>query len=306
MRTRLLLRIGAACGALAFAENIFAQVYITHQAQLPANVPKSVDAQAQEFLVFLHHHPGWLAAQTALSAVSSLLLLGVAPGVFVFLRLLGARLARATLIVGLLSAVVPAATAIYSFMHISSLADRYASAPNVAAAHLVVTEASHPSVLYQAAGSLGFGLFGGVLWLGLIGVELIRVQGNRSLLGWVTIVAAILTIIPVVPGLALWCAGAAYMLYRASRNAGTDSATLPAAEEYMAPAPRAPSERKPRPSPAPSGASLERSVPSATLVEAMTPARPPRGTSERRSQPAAARGSKSGRAKKRGSSDRRR
>jgi hypothetical protein len=276
---------------------IVAWIYATHQPQLSGQQPTAAAAYAKVYLAFLHRYPGSFLSQMIFFGADDLLLIGVAVGAYGYLEVRGARLARLSLFFGVASALVQSATTIYSGVSLSSMADKYSAAAGQARDQ-IISDLIHPSVLSLIGESIAPTLFGGVVWLGLVGMSLIQLQGTRSVFGWITIAVAILTMFPILPFTVLWCVGTSYVLFKAQRS-DQDAVSTASSNEHSARVTDSANETKPRPPRAPPDLRLDTVAPPKASVEAMTPARPPRGTSERRAQPAPARGSKSGRHRKR-------
>jgi hypothetical protein len=293
-----MLGIGAVSGIAYFLAFLGGEVYSSSQLRLTGKLPTTADGIQIAQFVLLHSHAGQLIILTAIEVISSLILVGVALGMYAYLRDRSAGLARFSLVYASISSVILAIGAILLSNVALSAADQYVSASGADKTR-ILHDYMNPSGALQLVEGIGPTLFGGIVWLGLIGVALIRIQGSRSVAGWATIAAAILT--PIFPTMAIWSAGAGYALFKAYRADGPmfmRPAPASASNHPVAPASRAAAPRTSAQTKAVVALDAAAATPPASTMEAPT-SRPPRGTSERRPHPAAASGSKSARRHKR-------
>jgi hypothetical protein len=257
VRVAQLLRLGALCAFLYVAVTVAAQVYTGAQAQPPsvdtaslaavgyagqqtAGVLPSVtdaqkhidDEQARIYLLFLHQHGGQEIVNAALAALGFILLAGVVVGIMPALQPETQRLPRAALVVGLLGVVINIVGLVGVTAGLLGAAGRIASAALPRQYSLVHDAESQlvPFQLLVLIGSLAM-----ALWLGLVGISLVRILGRRSLAAWGTIGACLLTGLGL-PVLVAWCAGAGFGLWRLSRI-GLPEPALAAVDVLPAPAP---------------------------------------------------------------------
>ena len=239
------LRIGAIC-ALAFSLlSILGPIYLNsllHGDTYPDSTKLSTDAFLKLLLPFVHRHQDLWVQQTIVSGVSYLVLLGVVWAAFVYLRGAQPALARVTLAVGALAMILAVVAQVLDTHRLLDYAQRFAEAGASDQTRVVHDFKSAGAV--QIIGLIGSNAL--AIWLAIVGIALLRIQGNRSTAGWVTIAVGLLSAINL-PLLFFWCIGAAAYLWRATVLPPRQSAMI---VEDVPPAPpaeytSAPTERRP-------------------------------------------------------------
>jgi hypothetical protein len=205
----LLMRIGAICAGLYVGISILSQVYLSSQPQATTKPHATPIEQDSTLLTFAHSHGSLLIASVLLAVIAFLLLGGAALGVFAYVAAYRPRHGRIILAVGLAALAISIVAVIGSTIDLSSAASQYSRD------HLAST-VRHFEDRWTGWGIVSIvGSEAIAIWLGILAVALIRIQGNRRLPGWATLAAAFLAGIGF-PVLIVWAAGAAFGLWRMS------------------------------------------------------------------------------------------
>ncbi|MGH2345166.1 MAG: hypothetical protein ACRDG4_08065 [Chloroflexota bacterium] len=210
-------RLGAICAFLYVLIFLGSAVYRTSQTALPDTSKQSTLRQNQTLLEFAHQHGGLFAVSAILSILGVAVLAGTAFGIYYYMIAHGKqRIGRITLLVGLAAILISCISAIVATVALGNAANEFA------ARHLIST-VKH----FQDQGTLFsildvVGAEGLAIWLGLVAVTLIRIQGNRSMPGWSTLAACVLAGIgfPVVLVMVAWSTGTGIGLWRLSMYGG--------------------------------------------------------------------------------------
>jgi hypothetical protein len=208
-------RLGAICAFLAAMLFAADTLYQTTQAALPSTAKQTTLQIYETFLTFTHRHGAAFAVPAILSILGVAVLSGTAFALFYYMTDHGkAKIARITLIVGLTAIVVSCVSAAVFIFVLSSAANDYA------AHHLTSTVKNfqNQDTIFSILDVVG--AEGLAVWLGLVAVTIIRIQGNRSVPGWGTLGACVLTGIgfPVAPVMVAWSIGAGVGLWRVSNS----------------------------------------------------------------------------------------
>ncbi|MDB5074220.1 MAG: hypothetical protein JWO42_399 [Chloroflexi bacterium] len=290
MQARQLMRVGAICGFLYVALIVATQVYLSRQ-PLPSTKATQTSEQADRiFLIFVHQHQSVFGV-AAVMALAGFVLLGVvAAALRTVLARPGLLVPRITFLVGLVSLMLSAVAVILGYIDLGNYAQQLVNAHTPAQIHTVLH--AYSNGYYRDVGLERIGLLGVAIWLGLVGATLIRINGRGSVAGWSSIAACVLAGLGL-PVLIAWSAGAGVGLWRLSRPDIEPDAPVVEPVPQRGRTPRPGSVRTVTPEVEPAETEAVATAPAAA------PARPPRGTSEPRHQPAPAKGSKSARPRKR-------
>ncbi len=208
-------RLGAICAFLAAVLFAADTLYQTTQTALPSTAKQSTLRIYETFLTFTHQHGAAFAVPAILSILGVASLAGTAFALYLYMMAYGKqRIGRITLIVGLIAIVVSCVSAAVFTVVLSGAANDYA------AHHLASTVKNFEDqdTLFSILDVVG--AEGLAIWLGLVAVTTIRIQGNRSIPGWGTLGACVLTGIgfPVAPIMVAWSVGAGVGLWRVSNS----------------------------------------------------------------------------------------
>jgi hypothetical protein len=217
------LRIASVLSFLYVVLFVALQVY--GALQQPSGGPAAPQANASNtqidqyfglLLAFVHRHLGYFTTTYALISLNYLFLLGTAVGIYLVLRPYRPTAALILACVGIISILVVVVGTVLLVPAWSDFSTRYVSASTTAARLSVAHSFDGRYITSQLI--IFFGSIGLALWLALIGVTLLRLEGMRSLNGWATIVAGVLAVSGI-PSLVIWVLGAGIALWRVSRAA---------------------------------------------------------------------------------------
>ncbi len=206
-------RLGAICAFLAAILFAADTLYQTTQAALPTTAKQSTLQIYQTFLIFTHQHGTAFVVPAVLSILGVATLVGTIFALYQYMTVHGKRgIGRIALIVGLTAVAISClSAAVFTFI-LSGAANDYA------AHHLASTVKNfeNQDTVFSILDVVG--AEGMAIWLGLVAVTIIRIQGNRSVPGWATLGACVLTGIgfPVAPVMVAWSTGAGVGLWRVS------------------------------------------------------------------------------------------
>jgi hypothetical protein len=209
------MRAGAVCAFLYVLVFVGGQAYLGSQPQAQYPAKSSLDEQARIFLTYAHQHGSLVVIGSLLAVLGYVLLGGVAIGITPVLQPDRNRMARIALVVGLLSVCISIIGVVVEAIGLQSAAQQLAGAHTSAAQQAAVhnfRSKTGPFQVLDLAGSLGI-----ALWLGLVGLTLIRILGRRSLAAWGTVASCLLSGIGF-PVLVAWAAGAGLGLWRTARE----------------------------------------------------------------------------------------
>lgn len=227
------LRIASVLSFLYVALFVGLQVYVPQllgNAKPPAAPKQSSgpvwDRYVGDLLQFAHGHLDYFTHGALLTVLDYLLLIGTAFGVYLVLRPYRPTAATITLALGVLSVLAIAASQIVDAQLWTNYANQFWSATPAAERmsdiHSLTT--AQTSVIHAFQDNTSkfqildiFGSTGLALWLALIGVTLLRLEGMRSLNGWATLAAGLLAV-SAVPTLPVWTLGAGIGLWRVSQT----------------------------------------------------------------------------------------
>jgi len=206
-------RLGAICAFLAAILFTVDTLYQTTQAALPSTAKQSTLQIYETFLTFTHRHSAAFIVPAVLSILGVSVLAGTAFALYDYMRGNGKpRIGRIALIVGLAAILISSVSAAVFTVVLNNAANDYA------ARHLVsiVKNFQNRDTVFSILDVVG--AEGMAIWLGLVAVTVIRIQGNRSIPGWGTLGACVLTGIgfPVAPVMVIWSTGAGVGLWRLS------------------------------------------------------------------------------------------
>jgi hypothetical protein len=225
-------RLGAICAFLYVLIFAGGTVYRTSQTALPDTTKLSVLQQNKTLLEFAHQHGGLFAVSALLSILGVAVLAGTAFGLYYYMVAYGKQsIGRITLVVGLAAIVVSCVSALVATVALANAANQFA------AHHLMSTvkDFQNQGTIFSLLDVVGAEAL--AIWLGLVAVTLIRIQGNRSIPGWSTLVAAVLAGIgfPIVLVMVAWSIGAGIGLWRISLFGGGFGAigAAPAVEDVI-------------------------------------------------------------------------
>lgn len=221
MNPVLKLRIGALCSFLFVALFVGAQVYFLHLAsslgndKLPSQTKGSIDAQDAALLGFAHRHPDFYTSGSVLTGLGYLVLIGTVFAIYTLLVGRRPTAARITLFIGLVSILAVVIGLAVESRGLVDFSSRYVHAATAAARLKVVHDFKSQAGGYQILDIVGTN--GIALWLALIGVTFLRLEGTRSMVGWATLAAGLLVVVqfPVLP---VWALGAGIGLWRVSQS----------------------------------------------------------------------------------------
>lgn len=221
MTTERQLRVGAICALTYVAVFIFTLLYVPHLlngATTPTGSTATktrLDLYVGSLLAFARAHQGYYTTSAWLSGVNYALLLGV---VFAVYRVLSPIRLLAARITGGIGAISVALVIVDQAVFASGLLDharQYVAAVGDATKRTIVHRFEDSATGYQVLDIAGIN--GLAIWVALVGVTLLRIQGMRSTIGWASVVAGVL-LTTGFPTLPLWTFGAGIGLWRASQS----------------------------------------------------------------------------------------
>jgi hypothetical protein len=206
-------RLGSICAFLAAVLFAADTLYQTTQTALPTTAKQSTLQVYETFLTFTHQHGTAFAVPAGLSILGVAALVGTIFALYQYMTVHGKRgIGRIALIVGLTAVALSCVSAAVFTFVLSSAANDYAAHHLASTVKTFENRDTMFSIL-DVVGAEGL-----AIWLGLVAVTIIRIQGNRSIPGWGTLGACVLTGIgfPLAPVMVVWSTGAGVGLWRLS------------------------------------------------------------------------------------------